>query len=215
MRRLLLPMLAATLAACASPAPVLPPGPLEVAVDVVQSDWHTELCASPDDLPGSLATLAAGFADARLLCFGFGERDYMMNGDHGAGVMLSSLAPSDAVLLVIPLRVTTGEAFRAIYGEAAVVALHVSRPGAANLADFIWRSLRIGADGKPVRLQPGTNPGSVFFAASQSYSGLATCNTWSATGLRAAGLPVNDAVVFASDVMSQVRGIAAAQARSP
>jgi uncharacterized protein (TIGR02117 family) len=203
------------LAACASPAPVLPPGPLDVPIDVVQRDWHTEICASPADLDGKLATLTAEFPGARLLCFGFGERDYMMEGDRGAAVMLASLAPSAAVLLVIPLWVPTAQAFHSVDPEAVVVKLRISRPGARNLADFIWHSVQTGADGAPVHLRGGINPGSTFYAASGTYSALATCNTWSASGLRAAGLPVNDAVIFAGDVMDQIHRVAAAQAATP
>ncbi len=180
-------------------------------IDAVERGWHTDFCVAPADVSGKLATLLADFPGAAFLCFGFGERHYMMDHDHGVGTMLASLAPSEAVVLVIPLTVppaqTVGEASR----PATVVTLRVSRAGAANMADFVWRSIRTGADGAPQKLRPGINPGSMFYAASGSYDAFATCNTWSASGLRAAGLPIDDAVIFAEDVMAQVRRVAAAQ----
>jgi uncharacterized protein (TIGR02117 family) len=205
------PVLALALAACGTPAPTLPPGPLDVRIDVVERSWHTDFCVAPNDISGRLTTLAADFRGATFLCFGFGERHYMMDHDHGVGTMLASLAPSEAVVLVIPLQVQPAEAVGAASGQATVVTLHVSRAGAANLADFVWRSIRTGADGRPEQLRGGVNAGSMFYAASSDYDAFATCNTWSASGLRAAGLPVNDAVIFADDLMAQVRRAAAAQ----
>ncbi len=194
---------------------MLPPAPLDVPIDFVERSWHTEICLAPADLSGKLATLTREFADPHLLCIGFGERQYMMEHDHSVGVMLASLAPSEAVVLAIPLWVPPAEAYDTASGQASVLPLHISRPGADNLSGFIWRSLQLGADGRPVVLRTGLNQGSLFFAASGAYDAFATCNTWTASALRAAGLPIDDAVIFAGDLTSQVRKVAAAQAALP
>jgi len=207
-------LLAMALSACASTAPVLPPGPLDVHIDVAKRGWHTDLCIAPTDLSGRVATLASEFPGAEVLCFGFGERHYMMDGDHSTAEMLSSLAPSEAVVLVTPLQVPPAQAFGPEEG-AEVVPLRISDAGARSLSGFIWGSLQTGTNDAPEQLRRGINPGSMFFAASSSYNAFATCNTWSASGLRAAGLPVTDAVIFADDIMSQVRKVAAAQAGIP
>ena len=159
---------------------------------MVESGWHTELCLAPADLSGRLATLAGEFP-AKFLCFGFGElgmRDYGPR--PRGGETLASLAPSEAVLLVLPLDRPPAEAFDTASGDAQVLALRVSDAGARNLSEFVWRSVLLGPDGAPVHLRPGVNEGSMFFAASGTYNAPATCNTWSATGLRMAGLPVNN-----------------------
>lgn len=202
----------ALLAGCASPAPMLPPQPLDVRIDVLQRDWHTDLCLDPRDLTGKLTAVTADFPGARFLCFGFGERQYMLEKDHSALAMLSSLLPSRAVLLVTPLPGPPGEVIVRDKGYFDVVSLRISRAGAANLSDVTWRSIQSDASGAPADLGPGTAKGSRFYAASFTYNAMTTCNTWTGTGLRAAGLPVNDAVIFVDDLMSQVRAVAKAQA---
>jgi uncharacterized protein (TIGR02117 family) len=203
-----LPALAVLLAACATPPPALPPGPLVIRVDVAKRSWHTDLCLAAGEMTGRLARVTGGFADAHFYCFGFGERQFLLHQDRGIVGMMSALLPSRAAVLMTVLRTTPADAF----GAANVVTLAMSRAGAGNLKNFLWTSLETAADGLPVRLRDGFYPGSVFFAASGTYDALATCNTWTATGLRSAGLPVSDAVIFAGQVMSQVRRTAAAQA---
>ncbi len=204
-------LLALALAGCATAAPSLPPQPLDVRVDVVQRDWHTDVCLDPRDLSGRLAALAADFAGARFLCFGFGERHYMLEKDHSMLAMLASLLPSRAVVLATPLPGPPAQVVTRGQGFVDVRTLRVSRAGADNMSVVIWRSLATGADGSPERLGPGAAPSSVFFAAAGNYDAMATCNTWTATVLRAGGLPIDDAVIFVDDLMSQVRGVATAQ----
>ncbi len=158
--------------------------------------------------PGDpLATLAEGFAGAQVLCFGFGERQFFMTPDPGLLTHLSALLPSRSALLMTALRAPADAAF----GAGNVVVLHVTPPAEAALRRFLWRSLELDAAGAPVRLADGPYPGSVFWAAVDTYDAFFTCNTWTADGLRAAGLPVGGPVVFAGQVMSQVRQIAARQ----
>ena len=144
-----------------------------------------------------------------MLCFGFGERQYLLSADRGLLTQLSALLPSQSALLMTALRAPPAAAF----GAENVVVLHVTPPAEAALQRFLWRSLDRDAAGAPVRLADGPYPGSVFWTASGTYDAFNTCNTWTADGLRAAGLPVGGPILFAGQVMSQVRQIAARQAR--
>ena len=153
--------------------------------------------------------MAAGFAGASVLCFGFGERQYLLSADRGLLTELSALLPSRSALLMTALRAPPAAAF----GADSVVVLPVTAPAEAALRHFLWRSLALSAAGAPVRLADGPYPGSVFWAASGTYDAFSTCNTWTAAGLRAAGLPLRGPVLFAGQVMSQVRQIAPQQAR--
>jgi uncharacterized protein (TIGR02117 family) len=195
------------LAACAAVPPALPPGPRPVRIAVADRGWHTELCVAAPAPADPLAALAAGFPGARFLCLGFGERQYLLSPDPGLGEMLSALLPSRAALLVTALSAPPAEAF----GAANVVELGITTEGAARLGAFLWRSLETTRTGAPVRLRDGPYPGSAYFAATGTYDAFTTCNTWTADGLRAAGLPVGGLVIFAGQVMSQARSIAAAE----
>jgi hypothetical protein len=177
----------------------------------VQRDWHTDLCLDPHDLSGPLTTVAASFPSARFLCFGFGERHYMMEKDHSLGAMIGSLLPSKAVVLVTPLPGPAAQAIDPSLGPFEVDTLRVSRAGAANLSTVIWRAIQTNPDGSVAVLGPGSDPASRFYAASGTYNAMTTCNTFTATGLRQAGLPINDGVVFTDDLMAQVRKVAKAQ----
>lgn len=197
------------LAGCAAPARLYPPGPETAWIAVADRGWHTDLCIAhppPDD---RLAVLGAGFPGASVLCFGFGERQYLLTPDHGLLEELSALFPSRAALLMTALRTPPADAF----GAGNVVTLPVTAAAEAGLRRFIWRALSLDAAGRPIRLRDGPYPGSVFWAASATYDAFSTCNTWTADGLRAAGIALGGPIVFSGQVMSQVRQIAARPAR--
>jgi hypothetical protein len=60
-------------------------------------------------------------------------------------------------------------------------------------------------------LAEGPYPGSVFYAARDTYDGFYTCNTWTATVLRDGGLAMPINVLFAGQVMGPARWIRRSQ----
>jgi len=215
------------LVACSSTPPDPPPGPVATTIAVVERGWHTDVCLRAEDAGPWLLALAHGygFDGERFLCFGFGERQYVLTRDHGPLVTLAALLPSRAALLMTVLRDSPGAAF----GSSNVVNLGISRDGLTALQAFLREAVQTDeADkpqdnptednsdegthvGKPVQLGEGPYPGSVFFAATGTYDLFYTCNTWTASALRAAGLPFNTTVMFAGGVMRQARQLAAPQ----
>jgi uncharacterized protein (TIGR02117 family) len=209
LRRLTLAaLIAALLSACAtlSPTSTSPPGAPERTehITVVGRGWHTDICLNPMDANDSL-DLARRFPGAAYLCFGFGERQYYMGRDTGLIEMLSALLPSDSALLVTALRVPPDAAFP---GET--VDLGISRTGMTGPVEFIQKDVETDSSGNPIVLGPGPYPGSVFWAGHRTYDAFFTCNSWTADGLRAAGLPLRGNTLFAGQVMDQVRRLAAA-----
>lgn len=207
-RRLLRLAPALFLAACASTAAAPRAGPAPPAdetVYLIAGGWHTEIGlsrAAAHDLPD---VLAAQFADARYLVFGWGERDYYMAPNPGLGDVLRALAPGPAVTLVIPLAAPPTQ----VFGAGNVLALPVSEAGLARLSAFLSASIAKDRGGEPERIAPGPDPGSVFYAATGTYDLAHNCNTWTAEALEAAGLPVSAAgVVFAGQVLRQAEPLA-------
>jgi uncharacterized protein (TIGR02117 family) len=189
------------LAAC-STVPVKPsPGPVAATITVAERGWHTDVCVRSEDAGLGVQSLAQGFDGARFLCFGFGEREYVVTRTHSPLAALSALFPSQAAVLMTVLRNMPEEAF----GRSGVVALGVSRVGLTGLQQFLQRSIQSDSAGRPMGLGEGPYPGSVFFAATGTYDALYTCNTWTADALRSAGLPVQGSILFAGDVMNKVR----------
>ncbi|MFC7541391.1 DUF2459 domain-containing protein [Siccirubricoccus deserti] len=84
----------------------------------------------------------------------------------------------------------------AAFGAAASIPLRLPPGGMEGVAGFITASL---AAAEPLRAGP--YPGSLFLPASREYSAFYTCNTWTAEGLAAAGLPVVPAgILFAAQI---------------
>jgi hypothetical protein len=193
--------------ACSTPDPVQTAN--DAVVYVVQRDWHTDIGLPAEEIAFPLATLERSLPGVRFLTFGFGERQFLVNRRSNFGAMLNALLPSQSALLVTALSATPEQAF----GAENVVTLHVSRAGLQRIEVAIWREFQPSPAGEPMRLADGPYPGSVFYAARDTYDGHYTCNTWTADILRAGGLPMPAiGVLFAGQVMGMVRWIGARQA---
>ena len=84
--------------------------------------------------------------------------------------------------------------------------------GVTRLVDYLWSAFAKSPKREPIIAGRGLSTGSMFYAATGTYSATYTCNTWTAQALHVGGLPVTaDGVVFAYQVVEQVqslRGIA-------
>jgi uncharacterized protein (TIGR02117 family) len=181
--------------ACSTSIPEM--APADRIVYVVQRDWHTDVGLPVEALTGPLAALEKSFPGARFLTFGFGERQFLVNRKVDVGAMLSALLPSQSALLMTALSATPERAF----GAKSVAVLHVSRAGLDRIEAAIWREFERSAADEPILLADGPYPGSVFYAARDTYWGLYTCNTWTAETLREGGLPIPaTGVLFAGQV---------------
>ena len=196
--------------ACSVPGPLPPPG--DAVVYVAERGWHTDITLPVEEIVGPLAVLKQGLPGVRFLTFGFGERQFLMDRSTSVGTMLSALLPSQSALLMTALRATPELAF----GQPNVVVLHVSRAGLERIEASIWREFERSPAGAPVLLAEGPYPGSVFYAARDTYHALYTCNTWTAEILRDGGLPMPvTGVLFSGQVMGSARRIGARQSESP
>jgi uncharacterized protein (TIGR02117 family) len=187
--------LALLLAGCTLTGTPPAPAAAEAAVVyVIGRGWHSDIAIPAEAISGPLAGLEQGFPGVRFLTFGFGERTFLVARRITLPILIAALLPSRSALLVTALKATPEAAF----GASNVVALRVSRPGLDRIVARLWRELEISAGGAPRVLASGPYPGSVFYAARDTYDALHTCNTWTAETLRAGGLPVPSAgVLFA------------------
>jgi uncharacterized protein (TIGR02117 family) len=198
--------LAALIGGCSSPDPV--PVPANAVIYVVQRDWHTDIGLPVDEIAGPLARLEKSFPGVRFLTFGFGERQFLVNRRTDSAAMLSALLPSRSALLMTALRATPEQAF----GSDSVVRLRISRAGLEAIEATIWQEFELSPGGEPKVMDDGPYPGSRFYAARDTYDALYTCNTWSADVLRAGGMRMPGAVLFAGQIMGMVRWIGVQQA---
>lgn len=193
-----------TLPGCGStPVPTYHEAPGDgVTIHVIAAGWHTEIALPVHAIPDPLRAVAPDFPGARYLSFGWGERNYYMARAPTVGDAMSALFPGPAVLLVTPLYHPPREA----RPSAEVFELGLSTAGLDRLSNYLWAAFDKSGDGTPRRLAAGHAPGSVFYVATGTYSSSYTCNTWTAEGLRVAGVPVTPAgVVFAGELTDQLR----------
>jgi uncharacterized protein (TIGR02117 family) len=182
--------------------------PDEAVLYVIERGWHTDIGLPVEEISGPLTALERPFPGVRFLTFGFGERQFLVTRQVSVGAMLAALLPSSSALLMTALGTTPEVAF----GPEHVVVLRVSRAGMARIEASIWRELERSDAGEPVRLADGPYPGSVFYAARDTYDGFYTCNTWTASMMRSAGLPMaTTGILFAGQVMGTARWIGARQ----
>ena len=182
-------------------APTEATGRPSIVIYVVRRRWHTDIGFRATDLRSRLAGLLPRLPGAGYLLFGFGDRHYLMHQGGSMGSLLGALLPGAGVVLVTGLPATPGQSF----GADAVHSVTVTAGQARALEDFVWTTLARDDDG-PEQLGSGPYAGSLYYAATVRYSGLHTCNTWTAEALMAAGLPIHSfGVEFSGQVWRQLR----------
>jgi uncharacterized protein (TIGR02117 family) len=202
----------ASLSACGTPTPSIPgsaaAAPRDAIIYVIGRGWHTDIGLPMEEITGPLHVLETPFPGVRFLTIGFGDRTYLLKREVTVFSMLLALLPGHGALLVTALRAAPGTAF----GDTHVVTLHVTRADLDRLEQRLWQAFEQTPEGTPVAIAIGPYQGSLFYAASEPYSGLFTCNTWTADMMHAAGLPMPiGGVLFAGQVMGMARWIASQQ----
>ena len=202
-----------TLVGCQStPLPTFQELPSDgIAIYLIAAGWHTEIALPIHAIHGPLKALTSDFPGSQYLAFGWGERNYYMARAPTFDDAMRALLPGPAVLLVTPLYHPPRDSKPA----AQVFEVALPTAGLEPLSNHLWTAIEKSGDGMPRRLAAGPDPGSVFYAATGTYSTAYTCNTWTADALRAGGIPVNSAgVVFAGQLTDQVRSLSARAAQT-
>lgn len=177
---------------------------------IVKRSWHIDVGFTAREMGPALAPLKEALPRARYILVGFGDRHYLLSKGNRLTELIGAVFPGRGVLLVTGLEATPEAAF----GADEVLEIDVPVPEEHALERFVASSLTQPSDGPAMPLAPGPYAGSVYFASSEHYSGLHTCNTWAAQALRAAGLPIESGgVVFAFQVWRQARRAAREAAR--
>jgi uncharacterized protein (TIGR02117 family) len=217
MPRVLRVFLLLLLAACSAvpPRPMPPHGarPTDSSsvIYLIRRKWHVDIGFAAADLQAPLASLRADFPAARYLLFGFGDRHYLLDKDRGLGGMAGALWPGPGLMLVTALATT----LQAAFGDGNVIEIAVTPAQSADAQAFIWRSLATD-DGAIAPLRAGPYDGSLYYASSERYSAVHTCNTWAAQGLQAAQLPVHSqGIAFAGQLWRQAQRLGSGPGADP
>lgn len=208
LRSIFLSALLLALCACSLPrAGSAPPRDgAPAAIYLVSHGWHTGLAVRRADIPVGLWPESRDFPEADYLEVGWGDHDFYRSPDPGLWLTLrAALWPTPSVLHVVGVR----DPLAAYFGASEVIELRLSRAGLERLMHYIHDAhARDDAPaGTPLgSLGPGPYGDSRFYPARATFHLLRTCNVWTARALRAAGLPVRDAITR-EGLMSQARGL--------
>ena len=192
-------LLCCLLAGCAHPpVATLPQAPLETSIFLVPQGGHTGIALRRTDIPAALLPEKHAFPHADFLEFGWGDRDFYMAETAGPWLAFkAAFLPTPSAMHVAGIR----GALDAHFPQSEIVEIRLSRPALVRLLQYVHDAFRReGGASEPL--------GRGFYAGRDTFHLLRTCNVWTAGALRAAGLPVRDAIMV-EDIMTQARPLRA------
>ncbi len=155
---------------------------------VINHGWHTGIALGTADIAPHLWPEMADFPAAVFIEVGWGDERFYRAERVTAGMALRAVAlPTAGVLHMVGLTVVP----IAHYGEASVLAVHISERGLENMVRYIRGSYERDAKGRAIRLGSGLQENSAFYRATGTYVAWNTCNNWTARALRATGFPIS------------------------
>ncbi len=162
------------------------PGALTRTVYVVnQGGLHTGFAVERADIPEPLWPAKRDYPKARYLEVGWGDDDGYRK-DLTPRIVLKGLFwPTRSVLQLDGFTKSLDENFND--PRTVIIEVKLSEPGFENLCRHISETHARDGSGKPIAL------GDDWYRARGKYCVFKTCNTWVASGLRAAGCPITPA----------------------
>lgn len=207
----LLPVLwvGALLVGCAAVPPVQPTdapfdGTGDNPVYVVCHGWHTGFVVPAAPLRARLPGVDQGLGRAPYLELGWGDAVFYRAREFRSGLALRAVfMATDSVVHVAPV---PSEVYPFL-NTPGVALLCLSDRQLASLLDFIAGSFHRDAGGRIVAASGGAPGRSRFYEGVGAYSLMNTCNTWTAKGLKSAGLALWPSFKLTADsVMGYLRG---------
>ena len=174
-----------------------------VTIQVTSNGWHSAIVVPRAAMPADVIPETADFPDAAFLSFSWGDAEYFPEPEPTFAMTLrAGLRPTPAVMHLLGLEAPVGVVFPSV----EVVDLTVTAGGLHALIAYLDGSFDRGDADRITASEPGLYRFSKFYPATGKFHMLNTCNTWTARGLAAAGLPVDaSGTKMADDLMTQIR----------
>ena len=127
------------------------------------------------------------FDDMEYLEIGWGDKDYYISSDPGAGLAVKALLmPTASVLHLVGFNGSP----ESYFPNSEIIKIELSIAGFEKMVRYLSKSFLRDEYGSAVPLDPGKYGHSRFYASEETYYLCKTCNTWTATILKTAGCPV-------------------------
>ena len=169
-----------------------------MVVYVVGHDWHTGIILPTADILTYLPELKNQFTDSPYLEFGWGDKNFYQAEDPGAGLAIKALLwPTEAVMHVVAVP----KDVPGYYPQSEIHRICILPDHYTALLNFIFNSFRLTKAGGIISLKKGLYGNAFFYEAKGRYSLFNTCNTWTAKGLKQAGLNINPGAMAAASAL--------------
>ncbi len=193
MKYFTLAMLSFLLSACAIKpyAVIYSGGPVEPGkneVQVVSHGWHTSFVVPAAPIQMRIPELKKRFGDLPYIEFGWGDRGFYQASQITSGLTMKAILwPTESVVHAVAVPTTTTEYFP----NSEIENLCLSNVEFLSLIEFITGSFYRDASGEIQATQKGIYGDSQFYTGVGNYYVMNTCNSWTARGLKSAGMNIS------------------------
>lgn len=166
------------------------------SIYLVGHHWHAGIVVRTADIPDGVWPQHQDFADAEYLEVGWGDADFYQIDELQVRLAMKALfLPTSSVLHIVGFNGPVENYFTG----SEIIEFKISEENLKELSSFIEEGYAMDENGQPIMLGPGIYGNSRFYASTQSYHLFRTCNVWSASSLRAAGIPISSWFSFTVD----------------
>lgn len=174
----------------------------EKSIHVVRHGWHTGVVLSWQDLGCEFSFLDEYLPTSPYYEFGWGEADFYQAEKATISMALKALFwKNPSVMHVVAVPIKPGEYFN----QQEVLELNLSQTGLDHLRNALRTSFKFDENNSPYSLKKGQYGESRFFKAEGYFFIANTCNSWTATMLESAGVPMNSITLRADSVICQAK----------
>lgn len=178
--------------------PPAPGAPTRTVYVINQGGWHTGIAVAWQDIPERDWPAKWDYPKARYLEVGWGDDDGYRKALTPWIVLKGLFWTTRSVLQLDSFTNSLDENFDD--PSTTIIAVTLSEPGFERLCQHIGATYALGPNGRPMAL------GDDWYRARGKYCIFNTCNTWVASGLRAAGCPITPAYcITRGPLLHQVR----------
>ena len=173
---------------------------------VASNGWHSAIFIARATIPRGAIPVVEDFPRAVYLGFGWGDAAYFPDPEPGVLTLISAaLQPTPSVIHVTGLSSHPRDAFP----KDEVIVLKLSADGFQKLLGFLNAAFSREGAGRVIVQAPGLHSFSKFYRAEGQFHMFNNCNSWTARGLEAGGLPIKADTIFrAEGLMAELRVIA-------
>jgi uncharacterized protein (TIGR02117 family) len=162
--------------------------PVSQEIYIVSHGWHTGFVVPAGTIQSLLPQLRDRFPDTPYMEFGWGDKSYYQAEEVTSGLTMRAIFwPTESVIHAVAVP----EKPEIYFAEDEAEALCLDNKQYSLLISFIEHSFYKDRDGNIIKSKDGTDGDSQFYKGEGEYYLMNTCNTWTAKGLKSAGLSIS------------------------